>query len=181
MCVSNNMFMCMCVLLLLQRWHLAAASPPGKHPPSQNALGVIFREGSPPGSGGVQRSYPEALKWFLKAAEQGYAQSQHNVGSLYEQGLLGGRVKMEEARKWYQLAANQGFTEASIALKRTASHKPPPPPLKRNSSSIRSVRRSSSSNSNRNSTSNISGSTTGSSRGSPLDSDRRSTNRMISL
>ena len=32
---------------------------------------------------GVQKDYKEAVKWYRKAAEQGYAKAQFNLGFMY--------------------------------------------------------------------------------------------------
>ena len=32
---------------------------------------------------GVLKDYKQALKWFTKAAEQGYADAQYNLGIMY--------------------------------------------------------------------------------------------------
>ena len=50
----------------------------------------------------------EAVKWFQRAAEQGYAQAQYNLGFCYEYGT--GVVKnLPEAGKWYQKAIQGGY------------------------------------------------------------------------
>ena len=36
---------------------------------------------------GVSQDYYEALKWYRKAAEQGYWVAQFNLGIMYENGL----------------------------------------------------------------------------------------------
>ena len=36
---------------------------------------------------GVPQDYGEAVKWFQKAADQGYANAQYNLGVIYDQGL----------------------------------------------------------------------------------------------
>ncbi len=59
--------------------------------------------------------YAEAMKWFKKAAEQGNAQSQHNIGTFYSQGF-GVQQNYAEALKWYFLAAQQGVVEAQFNL-----------------------------------------------------------------
>ena len=40
---------------------------------AQNKLGMIYYNGE-----GVPKDYTEAIKWYRKAAEQGYAKSQNN-------------------------------------------------------------------------------------------------------
>ena len=34
----------------------------------------------------MEQSYPHAVYWFTKAAEQGFAESQYNLGIAYEKG-----------------------------------------------------------------------------------------------
>lgn len=55
--------------------------------------------------------YKTALNWFLSAAEHGLADSQFNLGVLYEHGL-GVAVDRIAAYKWYALAANGGDQDA---------------------------------------------------------------------
>ena len=47
------------------------------------------------------------MKWYLKAAEQGYGHAQDNLGYMYEHGV-GVPTDYREALKWYQKAAAQG-------------------------------------------------------------------------
>ena len=35
---------------------------------------------------GVPQDYEQAFKWYTKAAEQGYAQAQNNLGVCYQGG-----------------------------------------------------------------------------------------------
>jgi len=48
----------------------------------------------------------KAIKWYLKAAEQGNADAQNNLGLMYQ----------TEAIKWYLKAAEQGNTGAQFNL-----------------------------------------------------------------
>ena len=65
---------------------------------------------------GVAQDNAEALKWYRKAAEQGHASAQYNLGYMYEYGI-GVAKDLHEARKWYQKAAAQGNGYAKSALK----------------------------------------------------------------
>ena len=56
---------------------------------------------------GVAKDYEEAMKWYLKAAEQGYANAENIIGELYYYGE-GVAQDYEEAMKWYLKAAKQG-------------------------------------------------------------------------
>jgi len=87
----------------------------------------ISREGSPAdltrvglgyaGGHGQPPDHTAAAKWFLRAAEQGYAPAQYNLGSLYEKGR-GLPQDYTEAAKWYLKAAEQGNKDAIQNLAR---------------------------------------------------------------
>lgn len=57
----------------------------------------------------------EAVKWFRLAADQGHADSQKNLGDMYEYGQYF-PYDDEEAEKWYRLAAEQGNATAQNHL-----------------------------------------------------------------
>lgn len=57
----------------------------------------------------------EAVKWYRKSAEQGYARAQNNLGSMYEDGR-GVSPNDKEAARWYFKAASQGLAEAQTNL-----------------------------------------------------------------
>jgi TPR repeat protein len=63
----------------------------------------------------VPQDYAEAAQWYRKAADQGNAEAQGNLGSLYEDGR-GVPKDYAEATKWYHKAADQGNQHAQIAL-----------------------------------------------------------------
>ncbi|WP_052102780.1 tetratricopeptide repeat protein [Porphyromonas gulae] len=64
---------------------------------------------------GVSQDYSEAVKWYRKAAEQGNAHAQNNLGEMYEKGY-GVSQDYSEAVKWYLKAAEQGNNEAQYNL-----------------------------------------------------------------
>ena len=66
---------------------------------------------------GVTQSYPEAVRLYKLAADQGLAIAQFNLGIMYENGQ-GVIQSYSEARKWYTLAANQGDDYSKTALER---------------------------------------------------------------
>ncbi len=68
---------------------------------------------------GTPQDYKEALKWYVKAAEQGDAESQVNLGVMYGlgQGTLQDYVR---AHMWFNLAAASGITKAVQQRDRTA-------------------------------------------------------------
>ena len=49
----------------------------------------------------------EAMRWYRKAAEQGHADAQYQLGSHYELGI-GVKKDLDAALKWYHKAAEQG-------------------------------------------------------------------------
>jgi len=57
----------------------------------------------------------EAAECFRKAAEQGHAEAQYNLGICYEDGD-GVEWSYTEAIKWYSKAADQGHEEAKFLL-----------------------------------------------------------------
>ena len=57
------------------------------------------------------------MEWYLRAANQGFADSQSGIGNLYEKGL-GVPKDLVKTKEWYEKAASQGFEEAITALKR---------------------------------------------------------------
>jgi hypothetical protein len=64
---------------------------------------------------GVNKDPAEAAKWWQKAAEQGHADSQFNLGLAYGNGL-GVKQDPTEAVKWFLKAAEQGIPPAQYAL-----------------------------------------------------------------
>lgn len=73
---------------------------------SQLAIGMMYH---------TANNYPEAIKWYKKATEQGVAIAQHNLGVLYFDGK-GVPVNYPEAFKWYKKAAEQGVVFAQYNL-----------------------------------------------------------------
>ena len=67
------------------------------------------------GENGKQKDYPEAVKWFRKAAEQGHTFAQYNLGVCYYNGW-GVPQDYSEAVKWYRKAAVQGYADAQCNL-----------------------------------------------------------------
>lgn len=65
--------------------------------------------------GTESQCYEEAIKWYRKAAEQGYADAQCNLADMYRYGR-GVPEDDEEAVKWYREAAEQGHADAQCNL-----------------------------------------------------------------
>ena len=61
------------------------------------------------------KNYVEAVTWFRKAAEQGLAKAQYNLGVSYANGR-GVTQSYTEAVKWYRKAAEQGVAKAQYNL-----------------------------------------------------------------
>jgi hypothetical protein len=73
-------------------------------------LGAEYYSGT-----GVAKDTPEALRWYRKAGDQGYAAAQYNLGQAYN---LGNGVEKDpaEAARWWQKAAEQGMAKAQYNL-----------------------------------------------------------------
>ena len=67
------------------------------------------------GRNGCRREYAEAVKWYRKAAEQGHAQAQCDLGWMYDNGH-GVPKDCTEAMKWFRKAAEQGHAVAQCSL-----------------------------------------------------------------
>lgn len=75
-------------------------------PEAQLALGMKYDE---------RKDYAEAAKWYRKAAEQGLATAQYDLGFMYYKGR-GVPRHYSEAFKWYRKAAEQGHAGAQCYL-----------------------------------------------------------------
>jgi uncharacterized protein len=60
------------------------------------------------GGHGVDKNYVTAVKWYKKAADQGDAAGQNNLGWAYAGGH-GVAKDYGAALEWYRKAAEQGF------------------------------------------------------------------------
>ncbi|KAG0315712.1 hypothetical protein BGZ97_007914 [Linnemannia gamsii] len=81
------------------------------NPRGQTSLGLMFKDGH-----GAPQDFPEAMKWFLKAAnEHGHAEAQVEVGMLYEVGG-GVRQNYSAAMMWYKKAVDQGYDDAQFRI-----------------------------------------------------------------
>ena len=79
-------------------------------PESQVALGWYYMNGD-----GLPKDEKEAIRWFTRAAEQGYAKAQHNLGVCYAFGNGVEEDKVESVR-WFRKAAEQGIAESQYNL-----------------------------------------------------------------
>jgi len=62
-----------------------------------------------------REDYTEAVSWYQKAAEQGHANAQLNLGACY-QGSTGVSSDLKKAEEWYLKAAEQGNSFAMYTL-----------------------------------------------------------------
>ncbi len=60
---------------------------------------------------GVDKNGPEAVKWYVKSARQGYPVAANNLAGIYAIGDCGVRIDREEAAKWRKLSEEQGFLQ----------------------------------------------------------------------
>jgi tetratricopeptide (TPR) repeat protein len=81
--------------------------PPQPTAEEETSRGDDFRLGR----NGIAVDHVEAMKHYRKAADQGHAGAQVNVGYLYDRGL-GVQQDYAEAMKWYRLSADQGNATA---------------------------------------------------------------------
>jgi uncharacterized protein len=99
---------------------------------AQHTLGFLYHFGVNYKGARVPQDYKEAIRWYRKAADQGCADSQDQLGELYisgkgdpqdyQEAARGFRAGMkvpqnsQEAARWYRLAAEQGYSFAQHHL-----------------------------------------------------------------
>ncbi|MCD8367240.1 MAG: sel1 repeat family protein, partial [Clostridiales bacterium] len=66
---------------------------------------------------GVRQDKAKAVYWYEKAAQQGDAKAQYNLGVCYYngEGVTRNRTK---AKEWFQKAADQGVEQAKAILRK---------------------------------------------------------------
>ena len=67
------------------------------------------------GRNGETKDYSKALVWYQKAAAQGNAHAQNNLGVMYADGS-GVAMNLAQAVVWYRKAADQGYVTAETNL-----------------------------------------------------------------
>lgn len=70
---------------------------------AQYYLGCMYFNGE-----GVVQSDNEAVKWWLKAAEQGHPRSMNNIASMYYEGRGGLNEDRKLAYSWWIMSAEKG-------------------------------------------------------------------------
>jgi eukaryotic-like serine/threonine-protein kinase len=91
------------------KYYRAAASH--DYPDAENVLGSLYATGDD----GVPQDNDEAAIWFKKAAAQGLAKAQKNLGDMYFFGR-GQDKDYKQAMLWYSKAADQNFADAQFRL-----------------------------------------------------------------
>lgn len=84
------------------------------HAQAQLRLGLLHYHGH-----GVRESDREAVLWFERAARQGLADAQFQLGNMYAYGLADPGADADPNRiaaQWYFEAARQGHAEAQYSL-----------------------------------------------------------------
>jgi TPR repeat protein/uncharacterized membrane protein YhaH (DUF805 family) len=77
---------------------------------AQNNLGARYYHGQ-----GIEQDYKQAIYWFRKSAEQGFAEAQHYFGICLEKGQ-GIEQDYKQAVYWYLKAAEQGYANAQTSI-----------------------------------------------------------------
>ena len=83
-----------------------APPPLANDPAAEYELGARYAEGR-----GVPQSLPEAVRWFERAADAGFAPAQFRLASLNEKGE-GMKKDVQAARRLYLAAAGKGHAKA---------------------------------------------------------------------
>ena len=73
---------------------------------AQFNLGVMYTNGR-----GVAQDDKQAVAWYRKAAEQGYARAQYNLGVMYTNGE-GVAQDYKQSYAWFSSAAANGYSDA---------------------------------------------------------------------
>jgi TPR repeat protein len=97
---------CCCITHEPRDWKAIQANASGGEPKAQYLLGRRYENGN-----GVRESSAQAVKWYRKAAEQGYAPAQYSLGRSYASGE-GTDRNNKEALEWFARAAAQGYALA---------------------------------------------------------------------
>ena len=63
---------------------------------------------------GVEKNILEAIKWYLKSSDRGYAVASNNLAGIYLSGDEGITADPIEADKWFEKAKQQEFLHSPI-------------------------------------------------------------------
>lgn len=78
---------------------------------AQNLLGVLYTKGV-----GVDKNEEFAFKLIEKAANNGYANAQYNLGRFYKTGTKAKAIDFEKAIVWFKKAIANGHQRAAYSL-----------------------------------------------------------------
>jgi len=78
---------------------------------AQSKLGVLYASGV-----GMAQDKDEAVRWYIKSAEQGYALGQYNLAMMYLRGEGGLKEDPVKGRELLQKAADQWLASAQYDL-----------------------------------------------------------------
>lgn len=81
------------------------------HKLTEPVLDLIYPDGKT-----VSRDYEQAAKWWRKAAEQGHAEAQYQLGNMNYDREIGEQQDDAKAVVWWRKAAEQGNVDAQNAL-----------------------------------------------------------------
>lgn len=79
---------------------------------AQTSLAVAYLQGD-----GIEKSVPETIQWFERAANQDFAPAQYHLAGLYAQGHAG-NDKQALAPQIMRRSADQGYEKAKLVMKR---------------------------------------------------------------
>ena len=65
---------------------------------------------------GIQKDATKAVEWYFKAANNGNATAQFNIGQSYLNGSNGLSKNRVEALNWLRKSANNGVVQAKLIL-----------------------------------------------------------------
>ena len=72
---------------------------------------------------GKTRSVSEAIKWYVRSAEQGYGVASNNLAGIFMTGDDGVAVDQDEAKTWHCKAIEQGFLHTPLIPLLSSSEK----------------------------------------------------------
>jgi hypothetical protein len=91
------------------------------NPFAQCIMGVMSQNGR-----GVTKDIHQAINWYMKSANQGFAGAEEHLGEIYRDGTDGIKKDTKLAANWFRRAAFHGDGKAQLALGKMfmASHQP---------------------------------------------------------
>jgi hypothetical protein len=80
-------------------------------PQSQFALAILHLD-----SRGVRGTFPEAMAWLVKSAQQGHGDAQYLLGLSYAHGVPGKEKDLSQVERWLTQSAEEGHALAEEVL-----------------------------------------------------------------